>query len=295
MKSFPSPTLKLSSLQFKPEKTVVRIGGHEIGNGDLTVIAGPCAVESREQLTSIASYVSKLGLKFLRGGAYKPRTSPYSFMGLGKEGLKLLAEVRDKFGLYVVTEVTSAELVGVVEEYADVLQIGTRNMQNYDLLRRVGRARKPVLLKRGMNATLDEFLLAAEYILYEGNPDVILCERGIRTFSNHSRFTLDVAIVPAIQQISHLPIIIDPSHAAGSVEKVIPLACAGVGVGADGLIVEVHHRPEQAFSDGNQALTPDLLDVMYQQVQQIFNVTRRRDAAPQPASSATAQTSAYST
>ena len=277
MKSFPSPTKKLSSLDFKRERTVIRVGRHEIGNGDLTVIAGPCAVESRDQLTTIASCVSKLGLKFLRGGAYKPRTSPYSFMGLGKEGLELLAEVREKFGLYIVTEVTSAELVGLVAEYADVLQIGARNMQNYDLLRRVGRTRKPVLLKRGMNATLEEFLLAAEYILYEGNPDVILCERGIRTFSNHSRFTLDVSIVPAIQQISHLPIIIDPSHAAGSVEKVIPLARAGVGAGADGLIVEVHDRPDQAYSDGDQALTPDLLDVMYHQVQQIFAVTRSAD------------------
>jgi 3-deoxy-7-phosphoheptulonate synthase len=265
-------------LEFKPEKTVVRVGDHEIGNGDLTIIAGPCAVESREQLTFIASCVSELGLKFLRGGAYKPRTSPYAFMGLGKQGLELLAEVRDKFGLSIVTEVMSAEYVGLVEQYADVLQIGARNMQNYDLLRRVGRARKPVLLKRGMTATLEEFLLAAEYILYEGNPDVILCERGIRTFSDHSRFTLDLAIVPAIQQISHLPIIVDPSHAAGSVEKVIPLARAGVGAGADGLIVEVHHHPERALSDGSQALTPDLLDVMCQQVQQIFAVTRQGSA-----------------
>ncbi|HEX8720255.1 MAG TPA: 3-deoxy-7-phosphoheptulonate synthase [Pyrinomonadaceae bacterium] len=278
MKPPPPPTHKLSSLDFKPEKTVVRVGDQEIGNGDLTVIAGPCAVESREQLTSIAARVSGLGLKFFRGGAYKPRTSPYSFMGLGKEGLELLAEVRDKFGLYVVTEVTSVECVGLVEQYADVLQVGARNMQNYDLLRRVGRARKPVLLKRGMTATLEEFLLAAEYILYEGNPDVILCERGIRTFSDHSRFTLDLAIVPALQQISHLPVIVDPSHAAGSAEKVIPLARASVGAGADGLIVEVHHRPEQAFSDGHQALTPDLLDVMYQQVQQIFAVTRQGGA-----------------
>jgi 3-deoxy-7-phosphoheptulonate synthase len=278
MKLSPSPTHRLSSLKFKPEKTVVRVGDLEIGNGDLTVIAGPCAVESREQLTSIAACVSELGLKFLRGGAYKPRTSPYAFMGLGEEGLELLAEVRDKFGLYVVTEAMSVECVGLVEEYADVIQIGARNMQNYDLLRRVGRARKPVLLKRGMTATLEEFLLAAEYILYEGNPDVILCERGIRTFSDHSRFTLDLAIVPAIQQISHLPVIVDPSHAAGSVEKVIPLARAGVGAGADGLIVEVHHRPEQAFSDGHQALTPGLLEVMCQQVQQIFAVTRQGNA-----------------
>jgi 3-deoxy-7-phosphoheptulonate synthase len=278
MKSSLPKTFKLSSLEFKPEKTVVRVGDHEIGNGDLTIIAGPCAVESREQLTSIASCVSELGLKFLRGGAYKPRTSPYAFMGLGKQGLELLAEVRDKFGLSIVTEVMSAEYVGLVEQYADVLQIGARNMQNYDLLRRVGRARKPVLLKRGMTATLEEFLLAAEYILYEGNPDVILCERGIRTFSDHSRFTLDLAIVPAIQQISHLPVIVDPSHAAGSVEKVIPLARAGVGAGADGLIVEVHHRPERALSDGSQALTPELLDVMCQQVQQIFAVTRQGGA-----------------
>ena len=275
MKSSPPKQYRLSSLEFKPEKTVVRVGDCEIGGDDLTVIAGPCAVESREQLTSIASRVSGLGLKFFRGGAYKPRTSPYSFMGLGTEGLKLLAEVRDKFGLYIVTEVMGVEYVGLVEQYADVLQIGARNMQNYDLLRRVGRARKPVLLKRGMTATLEEFLLAAEYILYEGNPDVILCERGIRTFSDHSRFTLDLAVVPALQQISHLPVIVDPSHAAGSVEKVIPLARAGVAVGADGLIVEVHHRPDQAFSDGEQALTPDLLEGMYQQVRQIFAVTRQ--------------------
>ena len=266
MKLSPSPTHRLSSLKFKPEKTVVRVGDLEIGNGDLTVIAGPCAVESREQLTFIAACVSELGLKFLRGGAYKPRTSPYAFMGLGEAGLELLAEVRDKFGLYVVTEAMSVECVGLVEEYADVIQIGARNMQNYDLLRRVGRARKPVLLKRGMTATLEEFLLAAEYILYEGNPDVILCERGIRTFSDHSRFTLDLAIVPAIQQISHLPVIVDPSHAAGVRSLVIPLSMGSLAAGACGLIVEVHPDPSQAMSDGAQSLDLPMFEELARRV-----------------------------
>jgi 3-deoxy-7-phosphoheptulonate synthase len=254
----------------------------EIGNGELAIIGGPCAVESREQLMAIADSVSATGVKLFRGGAFKPRTSPYSFQGLGLEGLKLLAEVRKQFGLRIVAEVLSSETVGLVEEYADVLQIGARNMQNFPLLRRVGQARKPVLLKRGMVATLEEFLLAAEYILSEGNQDVILCERGIRTFADHSRFTLDLSIVSAIQQKSHLPIIVDPSHAAGFAEKVIPLARAGAAVGADGIMVEVHNQPEYAMCDGPQALTPAMFSQMVHEVRHISCFVRdgRADFPP---------------
>jgi 3-deoxy-7-phosphoheptulonate synthase len=269
---------KLAGWETKAEKTVVRVGDTEIGGDELTIIAGPCAVETREQTMTIAGYVSQLGVKLFRGGAYKPRTSPYSFQGLGETGLRILAEVRERFGLRIVTEAIDPQYVDLVEAYADVIQIGARNMQNFSLLRRVGQARKPVLLKRGLAATLEEFLLAAEYILVEGNPNVILCERGVRTFACHARFTLDLAVVPALQQLTHLPIIVDPSHGAGTVEKVIPLARAGAAVGADGIMVESHHQPETALSDGPQALRPEQLRQMIEEVRQIASIVRANSA-----------------
>lgn len=274
-----SPPYKLASRESNFNKTIVRVGDLEIGSDDLLIIAGPCAVESREQVMTIAQSVSQFGVKLFRGGAFKPRTSPYSFQGLGEEGLKLLAEVRERFGMCIVTEVMDAESVDMVEEYADMLQVGSRNMQNFNLLRRVGQSRKPVLLKRGMMATVEEFLLAAEYILVEGNPNVVLCERGIRTFADHSRFTLDLAAVPAIQQFSHLPIIVDPSHGTGHIDKVIPLARAGVAAGSDGLIVEVHHQPQHALSDGPQALTLAMFGQLVREVRQIASIVRENRSA----------------
>lgn len=248
---------KLVSREFRAENTVLDIGGVKIGGCDLLVIAGPCSVESYEQTLRIAQIVKASGGHLLRGGAFKPRTSPYSFQGLGLEGLKILARVREATGLPVVTEALDIDVLDDVAEYADIVQIGARNMQNYTLLRRAGKCGRPVLLKRGMNATVTELLLAAEYILDQGNDQVILCERGIRTFTDHTRNTLDVAAIPAVKRISHLPIIADPSHAAGQRDKVIPLARASVAVGADGLMVEVHDQPNEALSDGNQALLPD--------------------------------------
>jgi 3-deoxy-7-phosphoheptulonate synthase len=264
-----SKPYKLVGRDLKQDDTVVRVGDAEIGGPEPAIIAGPCAVESLEQTMAIAEIVSACGAKFFRGGAFKPRTSPYSFQGLGVEGLKILAQVRERFGLRIVTEVLDTETADVVEEYADVLQIGARNMQNFTLLRRVGQARKPVMLKRGMAATLEEFLLAAEYIMAEGNYNVILCERGVRTFADHTRNTLDLSIVPAVQNRSHLPIIVDPSHGTGKRHKVIPLARAAIAVGADGIMVEVHDHPELALSDGPQALLPDMFKTLMAEVQAI--------------------------
>ena len=274
-----SKPYKLVGWEAKREKTVVRVGEVEIGNGEIVIIGGPCAVENREQIMAIASCERQSGVTLFRGGAYKPRTSPYSFQGLEEGGLKLLAEVRDLYGLRIVTEVLEPQLVELVEQYADVLQIGARNMQNFPLLRRAGQSDKPILLKRGLAATLEEFLLAAEYIIDQGNPNVILCERGIRTFSDHARFTLDLSVVPSIKQLSHLPIIIDPSHAAGSVEKVVPLARAGAAVGADGIMVEVHNFPEYALCDGPQALTPEMFAQMVDEVRQIGSMFSHNQAA----------------
>jgi 3-deoxy-7-phosphoheptulonate synthase len=271
-----SHAYKLVSREVKPESSVVRVGGVEVGGGDLVVVAGPCAVESREQMLTIARAVKAAGAQLLRGGAFKPRTSPYSFQGLGEEGLKILAEAREATGLPVVTEAVDIEGLELVERYADVIQIGARNMQNFSLLRRAGRAKKPVLLKRGMSATLEEFLMSAEYILSEGNYDVILCERGVRTFSDFSRNTLDLAMVPAVKDISHLPILVDPSHGTGRRDKVAPLSRAAVAVGADGLIVEVHHDPNRALSDGPQSITPDMLDSLMRDLRQIAPVIGRR-------------------
>jgi len=248
---------KLASREFREQDTVVRVGGLGIGDGTFTVMAGPCAVETEEQLMECAYVAKKAGAHILRGGAFKPRTSPYSFQGLEEAGLKLLKKVRERTGLPVVTEVVNPADVDLVEAYADILQIGARNVQNFALLKRVGQARKPVLLKRGMMTTIEELLMSAEYILSEGNPDVILCERGIRTFETATRNTLDLSAVVVLKQLSHLPVIVDPSHAAGHWKYVAPLARAAVAVGADGIIVEVHPEPEKAVSDGMQSLKPE--------------------------------------
>ena len=260
---------KLVSREFKQEDTVITVKDVEIGGGGSTIIAGPCAVESEKQAMTIAERVQEAGAHIFRGGAFKPRTSPYSFQGLGLEGLKILAKVRETTGMPVVTEVLDYENFDLVEEYADIVQIGTRNMQNFSLLRRAGLCKKPVVLKRGFAATIDEWLMAAEYILSEGNGEVILCERGVRTFVNHSRNTLDLSAVPVVKRESHLPIIIDPSHAAGRRDQVIPLSRAGVAVGAHGLMVEVHNAPERAMSDGPQSLYPEQFDLLCRQVRAI--------------------------
>jgi phospho-2-dehydro-3-deoxyheptonate aldolase len=264
---------KLISRDLKPEKSAIRVGNSYIGGGELAMIAGPCALESREQVFEVAKVVADSGARFFRGGAFKPRTSPYAFQGMGVDGLKILADVRDQFGLNIVTEAMDEAGVDAVEKYGDCIQIGARNMQNFSLLKYVGQTEKPVLLKRGMSATLDEFLLAAEYIMAEGNYNVILCERGIRTFATHARNTLDLSVVPAVRRLSHLPVIIDPSHASGHAYMVEPLARAGVAVGADGLIIEVHPRPEEALCDGAQALTREQFLELYYQVRKIYEVT----------------------
>lgn len=268
---------KLVSRDIKEDDTVITFPGTNatIGGKNIAVIAGPCSIESREQAFTVAEKVAAAGAQFFRGGAYKPRTSPYAFQGLGEEALKIMAEIRDAFGMRIVTEAIDHETIDLVEEYADVIQIGARNMQNFSLLRRAGKARKPVLLKRGMAATLEEFLMAAEYIMSEGNYQVILCERGVRTFADHTRNTLDLSIVPAVQRLSHLPILIDPSHGTGKRNKVVPLARAGVAVGADGVIVEVHHQPDKALSDGPQSIYPDQFSAMMNEIGQIAEILHR--------------------
>src|SRR5438270_7132337 len=276
-----SKPYKLVSRDVKEDQTIItfpRQGSCEevtIGGVELAVIAGPCGIESREQALAIGERVALAGAKFFRGGAYKPRTSPYSFQGMGVDGLKIMAEVRDRFGLRIVTEAVDNESLFQVEQYADVIQIAARNMQNFSLLKRAGRSKKPVLLKRGMSATLEEFLMAAEYIMSEGNYKVILCERGVRTFADHTRNTLDLSIVPAVQKLSHLPIVVDPSHGTGKRDKVLPLSRAAVAVGADGLMVEVHNKPDEAMSDGPQSLFPDQFDELMKQVRQIAAVAGR--------------------
>lgn len=263
---------KLTSLDLKHDKTVVKVGDAKIGGDELTIMAGPCAIESREQAFTVAECVKKSGAQFYRGGAFKPRTSPYAFQGLGEEGLKIMAEIREEFGLKIITEAMDEHGLELVERYADVIQIGARNMQNYSLLKRVGRSRLPVMLKRGLSATLDEWLLSAEYIMSEGNYNVILCERGVRTFANHSRNTLDLSVVPAAQRLTHLPIIVDPSHGTGKTFMVTPLARAAIAVGADGIIVEIHPKPECALSDGAQALTPELYFQLVDEIRAIHDV-----------------------
>ena len=253
-----SKPYKLVSRDAKEEDTVLRIatprGDVLVGGEHIAMVAGPCAVETELQCLTVAERIAKTGCRLFRGGAYKPRTSPYSFQGLGEPGLKILAKVREQHGFGIITEAIDNESLDLVEQYADVIQIGARNMQNFSLLKRAGRARKPVLLKRGMSATLDEFLMAAEYILSEGNYNVMLCERGVRTFSDFSRNTLDLAVVPAVKKRSHLPILVDPSHGTGKRHKVLPLSRAAVAVGADGLLVEVHHEPDKALSEKDQSI-----------------------------------------
>ena len=277
-----SKPYKLVSRDVKEEDTVVRFPGSDgtFGGRDLGIIAGPCSIESREQAFAVAERVAKTGARFFRGGAYKPRTSPYAFQGLGEDALKIMAEIRERFGLMIMTEAIDNESLDLVAEYADCIQIGARNMQNFSLLKKAGRMRKPVLLKRGMSATLEEFLMAAEYMMSEGNYQVILCERGVRTFADHTRNTLDLSIVPAVQKLSHLPIVVDPSHGTGKRDKVLPLSRAAVAVGADGLIVEVHNDPDRALSDGAQSVFPEQFDELMAEIRQIAPVVHRNVQEP---------------
>jgi 3-deoxy-7-phosphoheptulonate synthase len=272
---------KLAGRDFQHEDTIVPIGGYRLGGPDLIVIAGPCAVETEEQMLRIAHAVKKAGAQMLRGGAFKPRTSPYAFQGLGKKGLQLLAKARKETGLPIVTEVLDQRSLDDVAKYADVLQVGARNMQNFALLKEIGKLRKPVMLKRGMSATLDEWLMSAEYLLAEGNKNVFLCERGIRAFSDHARNTLDLNVVPAVKEISHLPIFVDPSHATGVRARVAPMARAAVAAGAHGIMIEVHDRPDQALCDGPQALHPDDFAVLMRDLASIAAALGRRLATPE--------------
>ena len=270
---------KLITLDLRPERTIVDLGdGAKIGDGSLSIIAGPCAIENSKQAFAIADVVQRSGAKFFRGGAFKPRTSPYAFSGLGEAGLKILADIRKEFGLKIVSEALDEANVDLVEKYADMIQIGARNMQNFTLLRRVGRSKLPVLLKRGMAATLEEWLLAAEYVMAEGNYNIVLCERGVRTFAQHTRNTLDLAAIPAVRKISHLPVIVDAAHGTGRSYMVTPLARAGIAVGADGLMIEVHGRPDEALSDGAQSLRFDEYEQMVREVRQIHDVISRNGA-----------------
>ncbi len=267
---------KLASRDFHPHDTVVKVNGVSVGGEQLVVMAGPCAVESREQILESARAVKEAGGLVLRGGAFKPRTSPYSFQGMGEEGLRLLAQARDETGLPIVTEVMDPQMVPLVTTYADILQIGARNMQNYALLHAVGEAQRPVLLKRGMMSTVEELLMAAEYILSHGNERVILCERGIRTFEQYTRNTLDINAVPLLKQLSHLPVLVDPSHGTGKWELVEPVSRAAVAAGADGLIIEVHPHPEEALSDGGQSLKPARFAALMQGLRPVAEAVGRK-------------------
>ena len=267
---------RLAGREAHPGDTVIRVGGARIGGGGIFVIAGPCAVESEEQLLAIAAVLKDAGADALRGGAYKPRSSPYSFQGLGGRGLEILVKAREATGLPIVSEAVDEASLELIETHADVVQIGARNMQNFELLKRAGRGSKPVFLKRGMSATVEEFLLSAEYVLDAGNPDVILCERGIRTFSQHSRFTLDLSVIPVIRELSHLPVFVDPSHATGSSDRVPPMARAAVAAGADGVMFEVHPSPEHALSDARQSLLPETARELISQLRELAQVAARR-------------------
>lgn len=266
---------KLASRSFKKDDTIIKIKNVVIGGNEVSVIAGPCSVESEEQIMIIAELVNKSGVKILRGGAFKPRSSPYSFQGLGEEGLRLLRKAADEFGLLVITEVLENSMIDLVYKYTDIFQVGARNMQNYSLLKELGSAKKPVMLKRGLSATVEDWLMSAEYILSNGNPEVFLCERGIRTFETYTRNTFDISAIPVVHKRSHLPVFADPSHATGLRDKVIPMALAAVAAGADGLMVEVHHDPEKALSDGPQALLPHQFEEMMQQIRLIASVIGR--------------------
>jgi 3-deoxy-7-phosphoheptulonate synthase len=267
---------KLVSREAKPDDSIISVGGVDVGGNGVVVVGGPCAVESLDQTRTIAEAVKRAGGQLFRGGAYKPRTSPYSFQGLGEPGLEILARVREEFDIPVITEAIDQESLQLVDRYADCIQIGARNMQNFALLKAAGRARKPVLLKRGMSATLEELLLSAEYIMSEGNYNVILCERGVRTFADHTRNTLDLSVVPAIKRMSHLPILVDPSHGTGKRTKVLPMSRAAIAVGADGVLIEVHHKPEEALSDGPQAILPKAFEQLVREVDAIAQVLGRR-------------------
>lgn len=266
---------KLASTEFQREKTIVNIGGIKLGGNKIIMIAGPCAVENRENLIETAHFIKSVGVSIIRGGAFKPRTSPYSFRGLKEEGLKILADAKEETGVKIVTEVMAPTDVEIVAEYADALQIGARNMQNYQLLDEVGKCNKPVLLKRGMAATVEEWLLSAEYILSQGNPDVILCERGIRTFETALRNTLDLSVVPLLNELTHLPVIVDPSHATGKRSLISAMSKAAIAVGADGLMVEVHPHPENALSDGPQSLTFSLFENMMKELKAVAEAVKR--------------------
>jgi 3-deoxy-7-phosphoheptulonate synthase len=270
---------KLASRQFNPQGTIINLGhGVTIGGNDVVVAAGPCSVESHEQIHIIAESVAKSGAKILRGGAFKPRTSPYAFQGMGEKGLELMREAAEKFGLFTVSEVMDASQIQMMIGYVDILQVGARNMQNYHLLRALGEVRKPILLKRGMSATMEELLLSAEYILAGGNPDVILCERGIRTFETYTRNTFDIAAIPVIKKLSHLPMMGDPSHGTGRRDKVAPMARAAVAAGADGLLIEVHNDPDHALSDGAQSLDPGQFERLMGELRIIAPAIGRRVA-----------------
>ena len=272
-----SKAYKLASRDIKEEDTVIRFAGTDaaIGGRSLAIIAGPCSIENRDQAFAIAEQVAAAGAQFFRGGAFKPRTSPYAFQGLGIEALRILAEIRDRYGLRIVTEALDNESLDLVAEWADVIQIGARNMHNFSLLKRAGRQQKPVLLKRGLSATLEEFLMSAEYVMSEGNYQVILCERGVRTFADHARNTLDLSIIPAIRRLSHLPILVDPSHATGKRDSVLPMSRAAIASGADGILVEVHNQPDKALSDGPQSIYPDQFVRMMDELEQIVPVVGR--------------------
>ncbi len=278
-----SKPFKLVSREVKRENTVVRVGGEEIGGEALTVIAGPCSVESRSQILEIAEILRDMGVKFLRGGAFKPRTSPYSFQGLKLEGLEYLREAADKTGMYVVTEVKDTETLPIVAEHSDIVQVGARNMYNFSLLERLGELQRPVLLKRGLSATIEELLMAAEYIASKGNYNIILCERGIRTFETYTRNTLDLNAVPVVKKLSHLPIIVDPSHGTGAWDLVIPMAQAAIVAGADGLIIEVHPNPQSALSDGFQSLRPDKLRMLLERLKMLAPLLQRTCLEEHPA------------
>ncbi len=274
-----SSPYKLVARSFRPEGTTVKLrNGVSIGGQDVVVMAGPCSVESREQLFTIAEIVSKAGARILRGGAFKPRTSPYSFQGLGEEGLKLLKEAGEKFGLLVISEVMEISQIPLMEPYVDIYQVGARNMQNFNLLRELGKARKPVMLKRGIAATIEEMLLSAEYMMAGGNYELILCERGIRTFETYTRNTLDISAIPIVHKLSHLPITADPSHGTGRRDKVSPMARAAVAAGADAVIVEVHHQPDKALSDGAQSLFPEQFSKLMDELRMIAPAVGRKIA-----------------
>lgn len=266
---------KLASRSFKKENTVISIGDIKIGEDEIVVMAGPCSVENEDQIFSIAEIVAESGAKILRGGAFKPRTSPYSFQGLGEDGLKLMRQAADKYGLLVITEIMERSQLNLIEEYADILQVGARNMQNFPLLSELGKAQKPVMLKRGLSATVEDLLMSAEYILSNGNTNVMLCERGIRTFETYTRNTFDLSAIPVVHKRSHLPVIADPSHAIGIRDKILPMARAAVAAGADGLMIEVHNDPEKALSDGPQALLPEQFADLMKQVKAIAKVIER--------------------